>query len=241
MKSNTFRLHRSITVLAMLLLSFSVVARAQGTKVKEGAEQASKAVTVLKEIANAPDKGVPADVFAKANCVAVFPGVVKAGLIVGARGGRGLASCRTASGWSAPGYFDIGGGSFGLQIGASATDFIFFFMNEKAMDSLLSSKFTMGGEASVAAGPVGRQTGAETDALMNAQILSYSRSKGVFGGLELKGTVISADKSLNEDVYGKAVGAKDILKMPAAKAPTEVQVFPQALAGYSARREAKGN
>ena len=239
MTSKTLRIDRHIIILATLLLSFSIVARAQGTKVKEGAEQATKASTVLKEIMGAPDKAVPADTFAKAHCIAVFPNVIKAGFIVGGRGGRGLASCRNGAGWSAPAYFDIGGGSFGLQIGAQSTDFIFLFMNEKAMDSLLSNKFTMGGDASIAAGPVGRQAGAETDAAMNAQILSYSRSKGVFGGLELKGTVMNPDKGLNEDVYGKGVAAKDIVKMPAEKAPTEVQVYPQALSGYAGTTEKK--
>ena len=239
MTLKTLRIHRHIIILATLLLSLSIVASAQGKKVKEGAEQATKASTVLKEIMSAPDKAVPADIFAKAHCIAVFPNVIKAGFIVGGRGGRGLASCRNGAGWSAPAYFDIGGGSFGLQIGAQSTDFIFLFMNEKAMDSLLSNKFTMGGDASIAAGPVGRQAGAETDAAMNAQILSYSRSKGVFGGLELKGTVMNPDKGLNEDVYGKGVAAIDIVKMPAEKAPTEVQVYPQALVGYAGTTEKK--
>ena len=239
MSSKSFRLHRRIIVLVALLLSFSIVARAQGKNIKEGAERASKAATVLKEIMGAPDKAVPADVFGKAHCIAVFPNVIKAGFIVGGRGGTGLASCRTTSGWSAPAYFDIGGGSFGLQIGAQSTDFIFLFMNQNAMESLLSNKFTMGGDASIAAGPVGRQAGAETDAKMNAQILSYSRSKGVFGGLELKGTVMSPDKDMNADVYGKGPATKDIINMPSEKAPAEVQVYPQALAGYAGTKEKK--
>ncbi|MCI0423062.1 MAG: lipid-binding SYLF domain-containing protein, partial [Acidobacteria bacterium] len=160
----------------------------QGKNTKEGAEQAQKAATVFKEIMNIPDKAIPKSVLDKADCIAVFPQVIKGGFIIGARGGRGVASCRIQGGWSAPAYFEMKGGSFGLQIGAQATDFVLLFMNEKAMDSLLKSKFTLGGEASVAAGPVGREAGAETDALMTAQVLSYSRSKGVFGGLELKGT-----------------------------------------------------
>ena len=118
----------------------------------------------------APDQAIPKDVLDSAECVAVFAQVIKAGFIVG---GRGMASCRTPSGLSAPAFFNLGGGSFGLQTGAQATDFIFPFMNEKGMDSLLSSKFTLGGNASVAAGPVGRQAGAETDALMSAEALSY--------------------------------------------------------------------
>ena len=225
-----------LTLTLCLTLVFSLAALAQGKNVKEGAEQAQKAATVFTEIMSIPDKAIPAKVLDGAECVAVFPTVIKGGFIVGARGGRGVASCRTASGWSEPAYFGMKGGSFGLQIGAQATDFVLLFMNEKAMNSLLSSKFTLGGDASVAAGPVGRQAGAETDALMTAQILSYSRSKGVFAGLELKGTVISAEKGTIEDVYGKGITATDVVKTGKAKAPNEVKVYPNTLAKFSARK-----
>ena len=236
MCSENLRFKRYAILFIAMTFVAGLTALAQGTKTKEGAERSAKASTVLKEIMGAPDKGIPADTIKKAQCVAVFPNVIKGGFIVGARGGRGVATCRTATGWSAPAYFDIGGGSFGLQIGAQSTDFVFLFMNEKAMDSLLSNKFTMGGDASVAAGPVGRQAGAETDAKMNAQILSYSRSKGVFGGLELKGTVMSPDKDMNKDVYG-SIGASQILKTPNDKAPTEVQVYPTTVLNYAGTRE----
>ncbi len=219
-----------------LLLVVSETGQSQGKNTKDSASQASKAAKVLKEIMDAPDKAIPRDVLDKAECVAVFPQVIKAGFIVGGRGGRGVASCRTTSSWSAPAFFNLGGGSFGLQIGAQATDFIFLFMNEKGMDSLLSSKFTLGGDASVAAGPVGRQAGAETDALMSAQVLSYSRSKGLFAGLELKGTVISQETEHMEGVYGKGVTAKEVLKENKVKAPTVVQVFPRTLTQYSSRK-----
>jgi SH3 domain-containing YSC84-like protein 1 len=132
-----------------------------------------------------------------------------------------------------PGVFQLRGGSFGLQTGAQATDFIFLFMNEKGMDSLLSSKFTLGGNASVAAGPVGRQAGAETDALMSAEALSYSQSKGVFAGLELKGTVISQDTEHMEGGYFKGVTASEVLKENKVKAPAVAQVFPKILSSYS--------
>lgn len=237
MCSGNLRLKRYVVLLVAMCFLMSLTAFAQGKKLKEGAEKASKASEVLKEIMGAPDKGIPGDTMAKAHCVAVFPNVIKAGFIVGGRGGKGVATCRLGSGWSAPAYFNIGGGSFGLQIGAQSTDFIFLFMNEKAMTSLLSNKFTMGGDASVAAGPVGRQAGAETDAAMNAQILSYSRSKGLFGGLELKGTVMSPDKDLNKEVYGSTVEAKDALKMGVDKAPADVQVFPQTVQGYAGTKE----
>ncbi len=234
------KLRKPIYLAAALCLVFaiSVSGLAQGKNTKEGAEQSQKAATVLKEIMGTPDKSVPKSVMDKAQCIAVFPQVIKGGFIIGARGGRGVASCRMAGGWSAPAYFSMKGGSFGLQIGAQATDFILIFMNDKAMESLLKSKFTLGGDASVAAGPVGREVGAETDVLMNAQVLSYSRSKGVFGGLELKGTAITAEKDGITDVYGPGVTADKVLKMGKDKAPKEVQPYPDALASYTAAKSA---
>jgi lipid-binding SYLF domain-containing protein len=148
-----------------------------------------------------PDKGIPQELLDGAECVAVFPSVFKAGFIFGGRGGRGVASCRTTAGWSAPAFFTLGGGSFGWQIGAQSTDFVMLFMNKDGLNSLLSDQFTLGGDASVAAGPVGRQAGAATDLKLNAKILSYSRSKGLFAGLELKGVVIKPDKDDMRDVY----------------------------------------
>jgi SH3 domain-containing YSC84-like protein 1 len=212
----------------------------QGKKVKEGAEQSQKAATVFKEIMDTPDKAVPQKIVGDAECIAVFPNVIKGGFIVGGRGGRGVASCRLpGGGWSAPAFFSMKGGSFGLQIGAEATDFVLMFMNEKAMDSLLKSKFTLGGDMSVAAGPVGREAGAETDAAMNAQVLSYSRSKGVFGGLELKGTAITPEKDLNKDVYGDNVTAEQILKSASNRAPSEVRAFPEVLSSISTTKAAR--
>jgi|SRR5262245_6252782 len=211
----------------------------QGKKVTEGAEQSQKAAKVFKEIMNTPDKAIPQKIVGDAECIAVFPNVIKGGFIVGGRGGRGVASCRVAGGgWSAPAYFSMKGGSFGLQIGAQATDFVLLFMNEKAMDSLLKSKFTLGGDMSVAAGPVGREAGAETDAAMKAEVLSYSRSKGVFGGLELKGTTITPEKDLIKDVYGVSVTAEQVMKSPSTRAPSEVRAFPDALATISTTKAA---
>lgn len=207
----------------------------RGTNIKEGASQATKSAKVLNEIMGTPDKGIPRDLLAKAECVAVFPNVVKAAFIVGGQGGRGVASCRTPSGWSAPSFFEIKGGSVGLQIGGSSTDFVLLFMNESGMRSLLSDKFEMGGEASVAAGPVGRTSSATTDAKMDAQILSYSRSKGLFGGLSLKGSAISPEKSDMEGTYGKGVKAETVLTANKSRAPSEVQIFPDTVAQYSAR------
>jgi lipid-binding SYLF domain-containing protein len=222
---------------ASLLTAFAVSpASAQATKdLTDEVSQSEKAARVFKEIMDAPDKGIPQGLLDKAECVAVFPNVLKAGFVVGGRGGRGVASCRTASGWSAPAYFNLGGGSFGLQIGAQSTDFIMLFMNTGGMNSLLSDEFTLGADASAAAGPVGRQAGASTDIKLNAQILSYSRSKGLFAGLELKGVVISIDKADMADVYGADVKGKQVLEGNQSMAAVAVRAFPIMLARYSTR------
>ncbi|MGE0885865.1 MAG: lipid-binding SYLF domain-containing protein [Blastocatellales bacterium] len=219
-----------LSAVLCLFLTVNAVAFDKADAIK----QSGKAATVFKEIMAAPDKSVPADVLDKAVCVAVFPQVIKAGFIVGGRGGRGVASCRTKTGWSAPAFFDLKGGSVGLQIGAQATDFVLLFMNDGGMNSLLKSKFEMGGDASVAAGPVGRQAGASTDLKLDAQILSYSRSKGLFAGLELKGAVISLDESDMKAVYGET-SAENVLRGKKAT-PTEVAAFPTTLSRYSKRK-----
>ena len=224
-----------VIVCAMVLAAGAKAQTMRGKDVKEGASQAEKSAKVLNEIMSTPDKGIPRDLLEKAECVLVFPKVVKGGFILGAQGGRGAASCRTKSGWSAPAYFEIKGGSVGLQIGGEATDFVLLFMNESGMKSLLSDKFELGGEGSIAAGPVGRTSSASTDAKMDAQILSYSRSKGLFGGVSLKGNVISPEKSDMEGTYGKGVKPDAVLVMDKTRAPQEVQVFPNALGQYSSR------
>ncbi|MGH9841672.1 MAG: lipid-binding SYLF domain-containing protein [Blastocatellia bacterium] len=218
-----------------LSLALGAAGMAQDKDAADAASQATKAATVFKEIMGTPDKAVPRTVLDKAYCVGVFPQVIKAGFVIGGRGGRGVASCRIRGGWSAPAYFNMKGGSFGLQIGAQATDFVLLFMNEDGMKSLLKSKFEMGGDASVAAGPVGRQAGAGTDLRLDAQILSYSRSKGLFAGLELKGTVISLDEDDMKAAYGTA-SAEEVLsgKKPA---PAAVKVYPQTLTRYSKARK----
>ena len=206
---------------------------------KDQASQSEKAAKVFSEIMNTPEKGIPETILEKAECVAVFPNVIKAGFIVGARGGRGVASCRTEKGWSAPAYFNLGGGSFGAQIGAQSTDFVMLFMNKDGLNSLLTSKFTLGGDASVAAGPVGREAGASTDVKFNAQILSYSRSKGLFAGLELKGVAITLDKDDMRDAYGDNITAKEVLQENKGNAPETMQAFPNMLARYSMRKAEK--
>src|SRR5262247_2271958 len=232
---------RSIWTTAMAISMFlGVTAFAQekvSKRLEDEAEQSSKAAKVLREIMGTPDKEIPEDLLARAECVAVFPSVIKAGFI---GGGRGVASCRTGAGWSAPAYFNLGGGSFGLQIGVEATDFVLLFMNSEGLDSLLSNKFTVGADASVAAGPVGRAAGADTDAVMRAKILSYSRSRGLFAGLELKGVVITPDKGDMRDVYGKGVTTEVVLKENKSAAPASVREFPATLDRYSSRRVKAG-
>src|SRR6266403_2066945 len=207
-------------------------------KAKDAASQSAKAARVFDQIMGTRERSIPRDLLDRAEAVAVFPSVIKAGFIVGGRGGRGVISRRVAGGWSAPVFFDLAGGSIGLQIGASSTDFVLLFMNENAVDSLLKDKFEIGGEGSAAAGPVGRSASASTDARMNAQILSYSRSRGLFAGLELKGVVIKPDNEDNVQVYG--MKARDILtganKISAEQMPEGVRVFPETLGRYSRRK-----
>lgn len=224
----------TVSLLLSLLVATAATASAQSkSKLTDQANQSNKAATVFQEIMRTPDQAIPGAVLNKAECVAVFPRVLKAGFIVGGRGGRGVASCRTESGWSAPIYLSLKGGSFGWQIGAQSTDFVMLFMNRSGIDSLLSSQFTVGGDASVAAGPVGRQAGASTDIKLDAQILSYSRSRGLFAGLELKGVVISPESRRIEQAYGKDITPKEILDKSKVKAPAALQAFPKMLRRYS--------
>ncbi len=169
------------------------------------------ASTVLEEIESAPDQGIPEEVLGSAECVAVVPTMIKGGFIVGARFGRGVASCRTPKGWSAPAFFTIKGGSFGLQIGAQAVDLVMLIMNQDGMKNLLNSEFKLGADASVAAGPVGRHAAADTDWKLKAQVLSYSRARGLFAGLELSGAAISQDKDATREFYGRMVPFKTSL------------------------------
>jgi len=232
----------SLSVLVLLVVGAAALAqqgRERSTKkARAAAEQSAKAARVFDQIMGTRERSIPRDLLDRAEAVAVFPSVLKAGFILGGRGGSGVISRRVPGGWSAPAFFDLGGGSIGLQIGAASTDYVLLFMNDRAVDSLLNDKFEIGGEGSAAAGPVGRSASASTDARLNAQILSYSRSKGAFAGLELKGVVIKPDNEDNLQVYGMT--ARDILtgsdKISMAKMPEGVRVFPLTLARYSKRR-----
>jgi lipid-binding SYLF domain-containing protein len=230
-----------LAVSAVLIAGTASVGLSQSKEAKKLAsatKEAQKAADVFTEVMNVPDQAIPQKLLDKAEAIAIFPGVIKAGFIVGGRAGDGVISRRVKGGWSAPAFFNLAGGSFGLQIGASKTDFVLLFMNEDALNGLLKDKFEIGGEGSVAAGPVGRSASASTDALLRAGIISYSRSKGAFAGLEIKGVVISPDNEDNLAVYGKK--SNEILS-PAkpwtmARIPAGVRIVPRTLARYSARR-----
>ena len=184
------------------------------TFAQKTADERIKAATEdLNQMMVASDKGIPQDLLAKASCVIVVPNMKAGGFIVGAEYGKGFFSCRKTSGvgWSAPGSVKLEGGKFGFLIGGKETDLIMLVMNKSGMDHLLSNKFQIGGEASAAAGPVGRSSSAMTDAEMHAEILSYSRSRGVFGGLDLSGSAVLEDEKANEELYGKAIANKEIV------------------------------
>jgi SH3 domain-containing YSC84-like protein 1 len=174
-------------------------------------ERLENAGKVMHEIMGAPDKGIPEEVLDHAKCIAVVPHMVKGGLVIGAEHGRGVATCRTAHGWSAPAFFAITGGSWGLQIGVEGVDLVMVIQNEKGMQQLLSSKFQLGGDASAAAGPVGRHASANTDWKMDAEVLTYSRAKGAFAGLDLSGAAIRQDDDSMKAVYGPDVNQKAVL------------------------------
>jgi lipid-binding SYLF domain-containing protein len=219
------------TLMTMLLLSLS-----SGLLLadKETDERLKNAATAFDEIMSAPDKGIPGGVLNKAECVVVVPGMKKAGFIVGGSFGRGAITCRgkDKASWSAPAMVELGGGSVGFQIGASATDVVMLVMNRSGIESLLKSKFTLGGDASVAGGPVGRSSTAETDAAMKAKILSYSRSRGAFAGVSLTGMTLNQDEDANKAVYGKELDSEQILNGAVAM-PAGAKPLTQTLTKYS--------
>jgi lipid-binding SYLF domain-containing protein len=188
--------------------------------------------TILNEIMSAPDAGIPDNVIESAKCVAIIPSYLKGAFVVGASYGKGLASCRTTSGWSAPAFFRIEGGSFGFQVGGQAVDLIMLIMNDEGMKELLSSKFKLGANVSVAAGPVGRHAEGATDWKMRAQVLTYSRARGVFAGLALDGAVIKQDRDDTRAFYGRMVPYRSLLtgSMPA---PADAQPFLKPLSQYA--------
>jgi lipid-binding SYLF domain-containing protein len=191
-------------LLLTLLVSLCAFSFAADEETK-AAERVQAAADVLNDIQGAPDKGIPQEVLSSAECVAVVPSMLKGGFIVGAKYGRGLASCRTEKGWSAPAFFVVAGGSFGFQIGGQAVDLVMLIMNKDGMKHLLSSEFALGADASVAAGPVGRHAEGNTDWKMRAEVLTYSRARGLFAGISLNGAQIKQDKDSTREFYGRMV------------------------------------
>ena len=203
-----------------------------------------KATDVLNEIMSAPDKGIPTDVLSSAKCVAVVPSMLKAGFVFGGRYGKGVATCRTASGkWSAPAPFTIAGGDWGLQIGGEAIDLVMLVMNDKGMKDLLSSKFKVGADASAAAGPVGRQAEGSTDWKMKSELLTYSRARGIFAGVTLNGAVVKQDGDESRMLYGKMVPFGDILtgKVPVPRGAEEFVATVQKYAGEAKAERSSTN
>jgi len=220
---------------ALAVLSLATLGWAKDTK-QSDIDRLDKAATVLNEVMAAPDKGVPQEVMDHAKCVAVVPHMVKGGFVFGAEGGKGVATCRTEHGWSAPAFFAITGGSWGLQIGVEGIDLVMIFQNDKGMEKLLSSKFTVGADASAAAGPVGRHASADTDWKMDAEVLTYSRAKGAFAGLTLNGADVRPDEDAMRAEYGGEVTFRSVLT-GAVPPPADAHAFLAAI--RDARAQAK--
>ena len=204
-------MNKSLLVFLVLCLNLAGFGADEQSGTSKAALRAQAAADVLEEIQGAPDKGIPQEVLGSAECVAVVPSMLKGGFIVAGRYGRGLASCRTPKGWSAPAFFAVKGGSVGFQIGGQAVDLVMLIMNNDGMQHLLSSQFSLGADASVAAGPVGRHAEGNTDWKMRAQVLTYSRARGIFAGVSLEGAVINQDKESTRDFYGRMVPFKTSL------------------------------
>jgi len=215
------------TIVTIFAIASAVAPSLVQAKDTDAAERLDSAADLMTAMMHADDKGIPQDLLDKAHCVVAIPGLKKGGFIVGAKYGRGFAVCRKSGGvgWSAPAAMRIEGGSVGFQIGASEQDVLLLVMNDNGMKHLLSSKFTLGGEATAAAGPVGREATAQTDIAMRAEILSYSRSRGLFAGLALQGATLRADDDANAELYGSKMTNKEILtgdvKAPASAAKLE--------------------
>jgi lipid-binding SYLF domain-containing protein len=202
---------KMISLLLMTLIGLVGMYAWAGSAREDTVDRLQNSVDVLHGIMSTPDKGIPEEVLSNAKCILVVPDLIKGGFIFGGKHGRGVASCRTAEGWSAPAFVSVGGGSWGLQIGVEDVDLVMLVMNDRGFQHLLSSKFELTGEGSVAAGPVGRHASAGTDWKMNTEVLTYSRSKGVFAGLTLEGAVVQQDDDSTRAIYGKDMEFRNIL------------------------------
>jgi lipid-binding SYLF domain-containing protein len=222
-------------LLMSVMCTFGTYALA-GSGREDSVARLQSSVEVLHAVMATPDKGIPEEVLSDAKCILVVPNLIKGGFIFGGTHGRGVASCRTAEGWSAPAFVSVGGGSWGLQIGVEGVDLIMLVMNDQGFQHLLSSKFELTGEGSVAAGPVGRHASAGTDWKMNTEMLTYSRSKGMFAGLTLEGAVVEQDNDSTRAIYGKHMMFRNILSGKATT-PKSAEAFLKAVsdAGRQAR------
>jgi lipid-binding SYLF domain-containing protein len=226
---------KTISVLLMSLIGLVGTLAWAGSSREDSVDRMQKSVDVLRSIMATPDKGIPEEVLTGAKCMVIVPDLIKGGFIIGGKHGRGVASCRTSDGWSAPAFISVGGGSWGLQIGVEGVDLVMLVMNDAGLQHLLSSKFELSGEGSVAAGPVGRHASAGTDWKMNTELLTYSRSKGVFAGLTLEGAVVEQDNDSTQAIYGKHMSFRNILSGKATT-PRSADAFVRAVsdAGHQA-------
>jgi len=227
-----------IPSVARILTAMALIGVVWAADSKE-AERLKECATVLGEVMGAPDDAIPGDLLARAECVAVVPALKKAAIGFGGRFGRGAVSCRGgekgAGPWGPPSMLTVGGGSFGLQLGGQSSDVVMLIMNRKGIDHLIKDKFTVGGDASAAAGPKGRSVAAQTDIAMRAEILTYARTRGLFAGISLDGAVVKPDNDANKRVYGKAVEAKKLLIEGGASVPAAAQPFVAALTKHAPR------
>ena len=224
-------LKKMMTFVAILSLTSVAWAGSNREATEDRLEHAGR---VIHEIMAAPDKGIPEEVLEHAKCIAVVPHMLKGGFVFGAENGRGVATCRTATGWSAPAFFTITGGSWGLQIGVEGVDLVMIIQNEDGMKHLINSNFELGGDASAAAGPVGRHASADTDWKLNTEVLTYSRAKGLFAGLTLTGAAIRRDDDSTEAIYGHDVSTRHILNGEEA-VPAGAQSFLDAVMNAKAQ------
>src|SRR3954462_7032240 len=227
---------KTLSLLLMSVVGMAGTYASAGSARQDTVARLDSSVDVLHAIMATPDKGIPEDVLSNAKCILVVPNMIKGGFIFGGKHGRGVATCRTAEGWSAPAFVSIGGGSAGFQIGLEGVDLVMLVMNDQGFQHLLSSKFALSGEGSVAAGPVGRHASAGTDWKMNTQMLTYSRSKGAFAGLTLEGAVIQQDDDSTVAIYGKKLRFRNILS-GRVTTPNSATAFMEAVsqAGHQAQ------
>lgn len=222
----------ALTLLVALFVTLAMPVQAG----EQEQQRATNAVRVLNEVMQAPDKAIPRDLLANAHAIAVIPDVIKAGFVIGGRHGEGLISVKTRDGtWSNPSFLGLTGGSIGFQAGVSSTDVILVFRTQRGVDSIVNGKFTIGADASAAAGPVGRSAQASTDAQMKAEIYSYSRARGLFAGAALDGTALVIDNTANQAVYGQGVTARRIFDGGVTNVPTAVVEFRDRLEEYTAK------